>query len=103
MTAGGSGGRRLGGRARLGERFCGPPGSANGGYACGAIAELLGGGVEVTLRRPPPRGRLLWLQVDDGDELVAEARPATVALAVPGTASSWNIWCSLQQWLSWSG
>jgi hypothetical protein len=33
------------------ERFCGPPGSANGGYACGSIAELLGGGVEVTLRR----------------------------------------------------
>jgi hypothetical protein len=42
---------------RLGERFCGPPASANGGYACGAIAELLGGGVEVTLRRPPPLGR----------------------------------------------
>jgi hypothetical protein len=31
---------------RLGERFYGPPTSANGGYACGAIAERLGGGVE---------------------------------------------------------
>ncbi len=81
---------------RLGERFCGPPASANGGYACGAIAELLSGGVEVTLRRPPPLGRPLRLRVDDrdgtavvhdGDELVAEARPATVTLAVPGTAS----------------
>jgi hypothetical protein len=76
----------------LGERFCGPPTSANGGYACGAIAERLGGGVEVTLRRPPPLGRPLRLQlgdggavVRDGDELVAEARPATVALGVPGT------------------
>ena len=95
---------------RLGERFCGPPATANGGYACGAIAELLGGGVEVTLRRPPPLGRPLRLRVGDGgavvhlgDELVAEAHPATVALAVLGTASSWNIWCSLQQWLSWSG
>jgi hypothetical protein len=28
---------------RLGARFCGPPASANGGYACGAIAEQLGG------------------------------------------------------------
>jgi hypothetical protein len=79
---------------RLGERFRGPPGSANGGYACGAIAELLGGGVEVTLRRPPPLGRPLRLRlrdggavVHDGDELVAEARPATVALGVPGVVS----------------
>jgi hypothetical protein len=79
---------------RLGGRFCGPAASANGGYACGAIAELLGGGVEVTLRRPPPLGRPLRLRVGgggavvhDGDELVAEACPATVGLAVPGTAS----------------
>jgi hypothetical protein len=79
---------------RLGERFCGPPASANGGYACGAIAELLGGGVEVTLRRPPPLGRPLRLRVGDdvavvhdGDELVAEAHPATVALALPAPAS----------------
>jgi hypothetical protein len=86
---------------RLGERFCGPPASANGD-ACGAIAGLLGDGVEVpalaTAARPAAvaAGRR-------GGELVAEARPATVALAVLGTASSWNLWCSLQQWLSWSG
>ena len=79
---------------RLEERFCGPPATANGGYACGAIAELLGGGVEVTLRRPPPLGRPLRLRVGDdgalvhdGDELVAEAHPATVALALPAPAS----------------
>ena len=79
---------------RLEERFCGPPATANGGYACGAIAELLGGGVEVTLRRPPPLGRPLRLRVGDGgavvrdgDELVAEAPPATVGLAVPAPAS----------------
>jgi hypothetical protein len=79
---------------RLGGRFCGPPATANGGYACGAIAELLGGEVEVTLRRPPRLGRPLRLRVGDGDatvhdgdEFVAEAHPATVPLAVPGTAS----------------
>jgi len=79
---------------RLGGRFCGPAASANGGYTCGAIAELLGGEVEVTLRRPPPLDRPLRLRVGDagatvrdGDELVAEAHPATVALAVPGTAA----------------
>ena len=74
---------------RLEERFCGPPATANGGYACGAIAELLGG-VEVTRRRPRP----LRLRVGDGgavvrdgDELVAEAPPATVGLALPAPAS----------------
>jgi hypothetical protein len=79
----------------IGERFRGPPGSPNGGYACGSVAELLGGSVEVTLRRPPPLGRPLRLRpgdgggavVHDGDELVAEARPATVALDVPGVVS----------------
>ena len=83
------------GEVSLGERFRGPPASANGGYACGAIAGLLGGGVEVTLRRPPPLGRPLRLLraddrtavVYDGDELVAEAHPATVALGLPSTAS----------------
>jgi hypothetical protein len=54
---------------RLRERFCGPPAFANGGSACGTIAESLGGAM-----------------VHDGDELVAEAHPATVGLAAPGPA-----------------
>jgi hypothetical protein len=48
----------------------------------------------VTLRRPPPLGRPLRVQVGGGGAvvldrhgLVAEAHPATVALAVPATAS----------------
>ena len=36
------------------RRFNGPPGWANGGYACGLLAEHLGGVTEVTLRRPVP-------------------------------------------------
>jgi hypothetical protein len=79
---------------RFEERFCGPPRSANGGYACGSIAELLGGEVEVTPRRPPPLDRPLRLRVADGAamvhdgvNLVAEARPATVGLGVPGGIS----------------
>lgn len=35
-------------------RFCGPDASANGGYASGAIAEVLGGAAQVELRQPPP-------------------------------------------------
>jgi hypothetical protein len=65
-------------------RFCGPPGTANGGFACGAVAALLGGSAEVTLRRPIPLGRALTvryaadtsLAVLDGSTPVAEARSA---------------------------
>src|SRR5262245_62169013 len=39
----------------IGSRFCGPPNSANGGYACGVVANCVEGkAVEVTLKSPPP-------------------------------------------------
>jgi hypothetical protein len=72
------------------SRFNGPAGSANGGYTCGLIADLLGGTAEVTLRKPPPLGRPLAVENDearvlvrDGDAVVAEAVQAEVDLAVP--------------------
>lgn len=66
------------------QRFCGPPGTANGGFACGTIAAFYGGSAEVTLRRPVPLGRRLaartapdgTLTVLDGGTTLAEARPA---------------------------
>jgi hypothetical protein len=71
-------------------RFNGPPGSANGGYTCGVLAELLGGRAEVTLRRPPPLGRPLeaeridgGVRLVDGDDVVAEAVPAELTLEPP--------------------
>ncbi len=72
--------------------FRGPTGSANGGYTCGILASLLHGPAEVTLRLPPPLGRPLevdWedgrrrIRVQDGDALVAEAEPADVNVEVP--------------------
>lgn len=65
-------------------RFNGPLESGNGGYSAGAIAAFVEGPAEVSLRRPVPLdtpltvgreddGRVLAL---DGEELVAEARPA---------------------------
>jgi hypothetical protein len=57
-------------------RFNGPPGSANGGYACGLLSEALGGGFEVTLRRPPPLDVSLDLvgnELKQGDVVIAEA------------------------------
>jgi len=68
----------------IAARFCGPPGSANGGYTCGRVAAALGDGpAEVTLRVPPPLDRSLALErredrvvLLDGDVLVAEGRRA---------------------------
>lgn len=62
-------------------RFNGPPGAANGGIACGALAGLLGGAAEVRLHRPVPLARPLDLRraddavsVHDSGELVASGR-----------------------------
>ena len=73
------------------ERFNGPPRSAHGGYTCGLVAGLLGGGAaEVSLRSPPPLGRELEVErsgdgvvVCDGPVLVAEGRPAELELEPP--------------------
>ena len=61
-------------------RFMGPPGSANGGWACGVVAELSEGPVAVELRAPPPLDRPLevvrsddGVEIRDGDTLVARA------------------------------
>jgi hypothetical protein len=81
---------------RIGRRFCGPPGIANGGFASGSLAALDGdtGEVEVSLRRPVPLERPLAVRHDGGvtrllddGRLLAEARPpaAAVELAVPDT------------------
>src|SRR5687768_10452619 len=71
-------------------RFCGPPVSANGGYACGAIALLLTDEpAEVTLRRPPPLDTPMAVERSPGEvavsadgEVVGVARP-TEPLAAP--------------------
>lgn len=76
------------------ERFNGPPRSGNGGYVCGLVATRLDGPAEVTLRSPPPLGRVLRVErdgdrvlVSDGDTLVAEAAPATVDERPPAVVS----------------
>ena len=63
------------------RRFNGPPGSSNGGYVCGTLAELLGPGpVAVRLLRPPPLGVPLSFDGErllDGDAVVAQATAST--------------------------
>jgi hypothetical protein len=75
-------------------RFNGPPGSANGGYTCGRVAQLVGAEeVEVSLRAPPPLERSLEVvrngervELRDGDTLVAEGGPCELLLEVPDAA-----------------
>jgi hypothetical protein len=78
-------------------RFCGPPGSGNGGYICGRIAAYLDGQVTVTLRRPAPLATPLAVERDsdssvrihNGCTLIAEAAssPGSPALEIPGLVS----------------
>jgi hypothetical protein len=60
----------------IAPRFNGPPGSANGGYAAGLLSEALGGGFEITLKRPPPVGvdlDLVGNELRQGAVVIAEA------------------------------
>jgi hypothetical protein len=63
--------------------FEGPPGTANGGYACGLVARRFPEDAQVTLRKPLPLGvglrlrqREGRLEVRLGVDVVAEARTA---------------------------
>jgi hypothetical protein len=76
-------------------RFNGPPSSANGGYACGIVAGLVGAEeVSVTLRLPPPLERPLEVVRDgeavelrDDGAVVAEGVPEPLRLDVPDAVS----------------
>lgn len=80
---------------RLSSRFCGPPGSGNGGYTVGLIGKELGDGAEVTLKRPIPLERALQVVFDgvgeatllhDGVE-VAVATSAELEVDIPEAVS----------------
>jgi hypothetical protein len=71
-------------------RFCGPPGTANGGWLAGTLAALVDAPtVSVRLRRPVPLERPLDVRVDgaaelyDDAELLARAEPSSLVLDVP--------------------
>jgi hypothetical protein len=72
-------------------RYCGPPGSANGGYIAGLFAQHAPGTVRVRLHMPPPLGAPLQVAHREGGRLellhdtrvVASAEPASLELTVP--------------------
>jgi hypothetical protein len=80
-------------------RFNGPPGTANGGYACGVVAEAIGASASVRLLQPPPLGLPLTRGCDEdgvvrlraGQTTIAEGRagrPTVEAPAPPSLAAA---------------
>jgi hypothetical protein len=72
------------------SRFCALPGSGNGGYACGGVAEFIDGAAKVTLRLSTPLGTLLSLEstgnticLFDDDGIIADAHPSEVKVKAP--------------------
>jgi hypothetical protein len=77
-------------------RFCGPPASGNGGWTCGAMAQVVHGhpdnhsvpwpAVTVTLRRPPPLDTPVPTSESDGVTTAADERgPVADARLADGT------------------
>ena len=82
------------------KRYCGPPNSANGGYACGRLARYIPGGAEITLHAPPALDKALdvvamddgrW-ELRNGAKVVATGRAANVELAHIEKASFEDAW-----------
>jgi hypothetical protein len=86
----------VGERVVIDRRFRGPPESAQGGYACGLVADRVEGAcAAVSLRLPPPLERPLTItgmdddrvMMADGERVVAEGAPAELQVDVPGPPS----------------
>jgi hypothetical protein len=69
----------------IAPRFCGPPGSANGGYACGLLAQHADTTVRVRLEKPVPLGAALQVHKLPGSVLELRHDGQRIALAEPDT------------------
>ena len=76
-------------------RFNGPPHSANGGYACGCVAEFLGRPAQIRLQSPPPLDEQIGVAIADdtarathGGSEVAIGRAASIVWTAPRAPSA---------------
>lgn len=69
----------------IGQQFCGPPNSGNGGYVCGVLARDIDGPATSVLRARVPLDVALNLDTEDGALLMTDAEGALVGR---GAASS---------------
>lgn len=85
--------------------FNGPPGSANGGYTCGRLAQLVSAeAAEVSLRKPPPLEVRLdvvrtgeRVELRHGDALVAEGGPSELLLDVPEAVAASEVAAAVER------
>lgn len=76
---------------RVASRFCGPPGSGNGGYTVGLLSQHVGPEAEVTLKRPVPLDEAMYVVSDSGNDAalmhdgveIAIARKTELAIDIP--------------------
>jgi hypothetical protein len=81
----------LTGTVSIPARFNGPPGSGNGGYACGLVAEQVGPAAAVRLSAPPPLDIPMdrvhdqdgTVRLVHGEVTVAEGRPGSPGEQAP--------------------
>jgi hypothetical protein len=78
----------------VGQQFCGPPASGNGGYVCGRVADYIEGCARVRLSLPPPLEVPMELtQTADSielaynNQLIAQAWPGTIDMDIPACPS----------------
>jgi hypothetical protein len=67
----------------LHHRYNGPQGSANGGYACGALVVAAGADLRVRLIAPPPLDEALSLSSLESGDWQLESRSGPVAIGTP--------------------
>jgi len=74
----------------IASRYNGPPGSGNGGYVCGLVAEAVGPSATVRLSAPPPLDTPLTrtvvdgvVRLHDGELTIAEGRGGRPSVPAP--------------------
>jgi hypothetical protein len=93
-------------RVSIAPRFCGPPGSGNGGYVGGLLGAFAASPSEVRLHAPVPlavplaisTGEDGALELRDGERLLASAAPATLDLEVPAAISEAAASAAAKEW-----
>ncbi|MEE9910367.1 MAG: hypothetical protein K4571_01480 [Deltaproteobacteria bacterium] len=83
------------GSVTIPAKYKGPPDIANGGYVCSLLAKYIDGTTDVMIKRPTPLDRELQIRASgdgifylmDGDQLVIQAKPGVIDLAVPDAPS----------------
>lgn len=78
------------GQIVISPQFCGPPGSGNGGYVCGRLAQFIEGSAIVRLMVPPPLNTPLdvvrvgkEVELRDGETVIGRAWPGKPDIEIP--------------------